>query len=608
MESTGDQSSSTELHLEVLISSLESKTTPSREFHFYSEFRKLGDALRATGGTPSSLIVAEIVAFAMQANDHHRLSSWDLYFGPLWSARSEDGEQSDWPSLSGVTLEMLDYWRQRASTSHHSVMKARYADLLWELPKKLKNAKPDGAMARIAIDAYLEGIEKQRYEDTSESIAKAARALDIALSLNDDQRVILARDRLLTLEDSVSEADPHGWGYCFDLFIDPGNKRIPMSDAQRDQLVAKMEARLTTQAAQPKNEFHPVGLEKAALTLAKYYRSVGRADDVKRVLNLYRDFVCGMRGIAPALIVSHALESLYTQLRAFGQFEEADSLSEIMRVVGEETTAEMKPISTEVKIPKEKVEEFLDAMLAGSSDDVLTKLAVYFVPKRKQLEPNLRKLAATAPLGYTIPRALTDEYGRTVARIGGIDDDFDGQLLQYMSQCLQLDGVWLEWVVSRGTSSRVISRELILAFLFKSPVFSERRRKTLEAGIDAFMRHDNIAALHILIPQIEQSLRELAIVIGAPVYTQRRGEIRLRVLDDLLRDQNIKKVFGDDVLTYFGVLFTDQRGWNLRNDVCHGLASYEVVESARAVTRVIHSLLVLALARHEDKSRIPETS
>jgi hypothetical protein len=48
--------------------------------------------------------------------------------------------------------------------------------------------------------------------------------------------------------------------------------------------------------------------------------------------------------------------------------------------------------------------------------------------------------------------------------------------------------------------------------------------------------------------------------------------------------------------TYFQVLFTDQRGWNIRNDVCHGISPVQAF-SWPMTDRIFHALLILATMR-----------
>jgi hypothetical protein len=47
--------------------------------------------------------------------------------------------------------------------SHDSVIKARYADLVWDFKKIVASERPSVEYARIACDAYLESVREQRY-------------------------------------------------------------------------------------------------------------------------------------------------------------------------------------------------------------------------------------------------------------------------------------------------------------------------------------------------------------------------------------------------------------------------------------------------------------
>jgi len=55
---------------------------------------------------------------------------------------------------------------------------------------------------------------------------------------------------------------------------------------------------------------------------------------------------------------------------------------------------------------------------------------------------------------------------------------------------------------------------------------------------------------------------------------------------------------------YLRILLTDARGWNVRNEVSHGLASFEMMSLAVA-DRVVHALLLLALVRDDADSSSP---
>jgi hypothetical protein len=432
---------------------------------------------------------------------------------------------------------------------------------------------------------------------------KGKRALDIALSINDSKRVEVVRESLLRLEDTVAVDEKLGlWGFCFDLFVHDNNRQRPVRDDQQQKVVNDMEARLARLAGKPAGQYHPFALEATAVRLADYYRRSGKRQDVSRVLGLLVDAVRRMHGHAAALTLSHSLEGLYHLLNSYDLKSEADSLNELMRIVGEEALAAMKPISVEAKLTDDELDRYFKAMLAGNSKEILGHIAEHFIPQRNQVEQQVRRFGEMAPFRYLMPTAIQNEEGRTVAHVGPLEHDCEGNVLAQMSENMQISAWWLRESISRGLAAGMISKNEILDHLRSGPLFPPFRILIVEKGIDAYLVGNNLAALHILIPQLEQSIRQLAILLRAPFLIPRKmGGFHVRLLDDLLRDERICECLGDDIVTYFRVLLTDARGWNLRNDVCHGLASFATLSSPATADRILHALLVLGFVRRSIK-------
>lgn len=586
--------------LEELYAALESDPNKHDEHDYHSRFRELRARLDAAGAVAPDGLLAEEIAFLLHAHDHQDPSGWGLFFGPMMSGTQANGEPWDVPPLSSITPEVVAYWRRRADESKHPVMRARYADLLWEMPKRLDHTEPDARYARLAIDSYLEAVDACRYDQEVVAVAKVKRALSLALAIGDSDRIPRARDSMIALEDRVAEDQMLGlWGFSFDELVEPPRKSIPVSDQQRDQIIAKMEARLSRLATAESPQYHPTGVETAAMSLARYYRRRGKADEIRRVMTIYADAVKRIRGTAPALLVSHSLEQLHDQLREFGLRPEADALHEMMREAGEASLAEMKPLEVTREIPREKVDAYFAEMLAGTADEVAIRIAVHFIPDRDQQKNQLETLAAKNPISFLMSRAIKGDGGRTLAIVGPIETDLEGQLLLHISQGLQLAVPWLRETVRRAIDDGRFTADMLREFLFKSPLYTEQRRPLIESGLAAYVKGDAIAAIHVLVPQIEETLRELALQSGVRVYSRMRNEaggFLFRTLGDLLSDQDVVELLGTSVATYFRVLLTDPRGWNIRNDVSHGLATGGAL-SMVAADRVVHALLVLSLFR-----------
>jgi len=121
-------------------------------------------------------------------------------------------------------------------------------------------------------------------------------------------------------------------------------------------------------------------------------------------------------------------------------------------------------------------------------------------------------------------------------------------------------------------------------------------------GIDFYFKKNYVAASHILIPCIEDTIREFLEKLGGNIFKgTKEGGIQLHTFYDVLRNEKLSQVLGKDMLFYFKVLLVDPRGWNLRNDICHGFYESGIFNYATA-DRLIHVLLCLALVKKNDNN------
>ena len=92
--------------------------------------------------------------------------------------------------------------------------------------------------------------------------------------------------------------------------------------------------------------------------------------------------------------------------------------------------------------------------------------------------------------------------------------------------------------------------------------------KLVGAGIRAHFSGDYIASVHILVPQLEQTLRQLLEQKGVQMLGGRD-----RVRQDLLKNMIAggEGVLGRDLAEFLRVWLIDEDTVNLRNRVCHAL-------------------------------------
>jgi Domain of unknown function (DUF4209) len=547
--------------------------------------------------------VAEAFWPDYSGDDH----TWGTYYGPQMAATDASGQRIEVPSIADVTPEILSCWAEQARVESNAARRARYADLVWDFTKPItgKNADPD--FARIAIDATLEVVAGNLLRSPTDGKTRLRRSLSLALSLNDTGRVEAVRDAVIAFEDAVAEDDKPGlWGFAFDMLLE--NKKVPVTREQQDKIIVDLEdrlARLTTPRADgtPPNGH---AAEAAVMPLVQHYRRVGRPDDVQRVLRIYAQAFHAMADAAPGVLGAAWLQKVHEVLGQHGMKAEAEGTAVRLRELEAETIKQMKPISVSVEIPADEFERYIEAMTAGSLSDALTRIAWQFLPEKDKVASRVKEQAKRSPLFSLFRPVILDHEGRPVAEIGSVEDDLEGRVVQEMAREFQIIAPYLRGVFRRLQQAHNLSVADLLDYFSACPLFTAKKRPILEAGLAAYLRDDALVAMHILPPMAEDAVRTLVARSGGSIrkLAHRGGGIPLKLLDELLREPTVIAALSERVAHYLRVLLTDQRGWNLRNGVGHGLFPASFLQLPIA-DRMVHALLLLGLVRPGDPDQRP---
>lgn len=537
---------------------------------------------------------AERMAFAFTANYSNDETGWGTYFGPQIVMQDAQGQWVEAPSLQQVDSAVLEHWEERARSSQHPFLRGRYSDLVWDLSPKVVRSSAKVDMAHLAIDATVEAVEQSLFEYSTDAITQLDRALSLALSISDSSRIAVVRDSMIAFEDSICEDDKHGlWGFSFDALV--LNKKVSLDAGKERKLVEDLEAR-AKRLAEPEGDRMPDahGVEAAAFRLASYYKKKNLQEDVKRVLRLYGNAFVKAAESAAALVGSVWLKKVYDVFRSHGMKEEADSLDSRLRELGLQSTGEMKTFRQSIEIPNEKMEAFVTAMTEGTFEDAVLRISGHFLPLEADVVEQVRNLAQKAPLQSLFTKTLVHSDGTTVATVGSLEEDLEGHVVQQMSQNLQISRVFLRATLEKLSELFESAHSDMQRFITKAPAFAAERQPIISEGLNAMKEGNHLVAAHLLVPQIEEALRELARLMHRPLYRPgKRGGLNLRNLDDLVRDDAIKAALGTDIVKYLCVVLSDQRGWNLRNLLCHGLLAPSAFGQMTS-DRLLHILLVLA--------------
>jgi hypothetical protein len=591
------------LTLATVLAPFETRSDPFDPHEVAQAVRNLGKQLETEGNAVTLDIRAEWLAFTLMEN--YRGDDgfvWGTYYGPVGVFHDAKGTRVEMPPIEEITPEVIACWQERARTTLQPLLQIRYADLAWEFGRRAKLAV-GVALPRTAIDATVSAAARKLFKHSTVGFTGLKRALTLALSLRDEARVVMVRDALIAYEDVVAEdALPGTWGVAFDELVATKSKPIPLPPELTAKLVSGLEARLGRLANPKEPGAIPDGfaVEAAALRLARHYRATADQAGMRRVVRSYGEAFSVAAEKASPLLAMAWLERVLDTYRSFGLPEEAEATEVRLRELGPGAVKEMRPIVTSTQIPADEAERFLDAMTAGTLDELLVRIAAQFIPDKTAVTQEVHRLAKASPLSAIISQTLVDREGRPIAKIGSVEDDLDGRVVRQTSQHMQFEIPWLHAVVDRMRRRLEPSAVELRDHLLRSPVFAREKGPILERGLVAYLDGEATVAAPMLIPQVEDALRHLLRLAGGSTYKQHRlGGLMLKSFDDLLREDAVVKSLGENVVHYFRVLFTDQRGWNVRNDICHGVTPIAGF-SPQLTDRIFHALLVLALLRAEE--------
>jgi len=386
--------------------------------------------LENKGETVPGEILAEQYAFELILLREDGESESKAKYGPMFS----NGDYS-FPEIKRIDERMVRYWVERAKVAAHPLLRARYADLAWDFARRIARQACSHEIPRIAIDGYLEAVQKQLFKHDVHAFDHLSRALVLAASLKDEERMITVRNEILSFEDHHATDQLAGlWGFSFDRLLF-GDVRVPISKEIESQIVQKLEGRLERLTTLDDAEkIDPHLIDCAAGRLAKFYRRKALSTDLRRVLSTLGRACIRKADKSEWHAAAGWLRKVMARMRHFGLNDEAAAIEPHYREAAKKMRESMKPIETSFSVSKTEMEDFVAQFVAETPEQSLALLTMHFVPIRSEEEALLKELRKDRPILDIFAPELVDNSGQTVATIGTMSDDPEGNLIEHISQ------------------------------------------------------------------------------------------------------------------------------------------------------------------------------
>lgn len=536
---------------------------------------------------------AELLAFAFCEN-YKGEHGWNTYHGPVLVGQDADGNLIESPSLTLVTPEHMVYWQHRAVSATHPIMKNRYADLVWDFAKPLSQ-KRSVEMARTTIDSGLQIVELSVYTHELEAKVKLKRSLSVALSINDEDRMIKVRDAMMLHEEGIADNHSPGlWGYSLKEIL--GNTEKLKVDIELEQKILQtMEKRLKDVSIENGNNINLNSCKHAAIPLAQYYRKTDRRSDALRVLLIYKNTVMFAAPSLAPLAASHKLKEIYDILLDFGEKAEAEVLYKEIEKYDSETLETFQEFKYTYEVPVEEFNKYVEAMIDGTFEEAIARVAYYFLPNLEEEKSILQRNASEFPFSNIATVFLKDRTGRTVAKIESFHEDPEGRLVLSYAQNLYYQAFNLNEVIkaliTKHEGSFVTQ---LMDYMYSNGIFEPANREIIQKALNLYIENEYLTSIHLLIPQIESTIRNFLDILGGQIYKPgEHSSLALKSLNTILDDELFQETLTERITYYLKVVLADKRGWNLRNEISHGLMTSDQMGYKQA-DRLFHIILLLA--------------
>lgn len=567
----------------------------------FDTMNPIGRRLHEAGHKIDLVLEAEIIGFGLHPVRMDQERPWGTYFGPGMTWKGEDGVQNDSPALESITEEVLHQWSIRAETETHPCLRARYADLLWDLTKKVSGKKPSPEHARIAVISYLQAVEESSFKFQLQAKENLRRARCISRQLGDMALQYRVEQAIEAFESKSAQDDlPGTWGDAMEIALEK-TSMFSADDKERIKNgIYERLGRLFQFAKDNPQGLNPNAMIYGVTIMTKWYRSIKDDASLNELFDRFTEAMLSFCEARKGLFANHWLMVLQQILLDNGQGELAKRIR--LKIHENQATIldEMEKRSVTFEIPGDEIRKMLATFEGVTFDTALRRLAIMFYPDVEEFEKRVQNGFYD---GYIAPHIAQDVHldqsGRMTAVVGTIDQDPEGRTLDSIAKSLMYTASLAEMCLERINELHDFNHIAVLDYLYQSPLFSEERRQVFERGLFHYFTGDYISAISVLVPQIEGLFRNLLSHVGGQIMVPNRlGGFDYKGLDSLLSEAKEHGYCEKRLCTYLRVVFTDARGWNLRNEICHALNGSQCYNKVCA-TRILLVLLLLSI-RYRD--------
>ena len=471
------------------------------------------------------------------------------------------------PIPDDLTPEERDFLQQVLPEIKDTELKARVADTLWVL----KHGKAQ-EHAKTAIESYLiaaDTLLKERWLDTWERLARALRIFDnIRLS---NKKVPKKQDALKKIHECIesSTTPPHLVMRLIQLLH-------AIHRPYNDKHVKILETIAT--ACEKENNYN--NAQRVWDLAAKLYKTAKNNDKaIECQINAAETYVTLADGLEATTNCSYMNICYFLQQAADAYFsisskrQRYGEIYDRLRQAQSKIPDEMQAFSTNIDL-SDIIKQTVKDISGHDTYTALYKFAFIMRPPHLiQVKKEVEEYEQKSVFSALLDAQHYDRKGHLLFK-SSIHDSPESKMHRHIAQFHRNISVisTLRPALQQIKLEHHISIFDWTDLLKDHPFIPPERVNTYAYGLFHGFHGDFLSSAHILIPQIENSIRYLLTNQGKQTSKQILGGTQEQdSFKDVLKSKELEAIFGKDLVFDLQGLLIKKEGGNLRNNIMHGL-------------------------------------
>jgi hypothetical protein len=476
--------------------------------------------------------------------------------------------------LKDIALKVVDFELQ-----------ARIADVIWVIDRDYK-------MAEIAINAYIESAKKlehpEHWTSCEQRIQRAFRLSNLLGKNSSHINIVLIH--IESVLEKYNGEDP--------LFLSERLMSLLIESKHGDPDKYSILAEKCAIDAETKNNFHRA---RAYWQVKAQWHKIQNNVDKEREALLNNaasyvkeaEFKRDNNGKGSFLVASHFLQRAIEAYRRLSNTNEiVDGIHRKLLGYEEQSINEMQKFSTEFDV-SESVRNTINNVSGKDLYDALFALSLMIQsPKVDKLKEEVKRLADQYPLQHIFGGVAVNHMGKVIGRqasmLSSDPDEVEEATRQNMLKHAEYHRLIMTQSVIEPARHQIILEHNpqlsdIMPLVYNNPFVPEGREVIYAEGLLKGLEGDFLCALHLLIPQVENTMRHILRKRGVLTSSIDSAGIQdERSLNDTLFRPEIIEIFGNDIIFDLQGLLVERFGANLRNRMAHGLMDHTAFFSIHA--------------------------